>query len=640
MIRKYLYTLYPRIALFLKGLLPLDRDYKNQANIRKVYFGIRIRFLGLLSLVMIVIISIFTLIMYMNQRRLLEDEKYRKASTLTRILSGPAEFYLDKNIMTTKEELRIKYETIVRESSNFKTYNDDIVSIILTDERGIIQFSTQKSMRKQKSTQSYIKRCLKQKEEKLYFYDYTEKKKNKKTKEVINKRYRAITYPIFLHRGNVVNLLKDFKKYYNKYHNSDKKARNQIYRSLWRKYRKTLGDEFNNQKLKKQDGFPSIIVKASDIDFLFLKLFSNIMTYRDKRIKKGEKWLWRDKWLFLQKKKKIDAYLNDMPARAKEINDLIIKRLNYLSSQVENVRRLGALAIIFNVDMIKKELGQNISQVMNIALVMIILCGIAFLIVLNYMIQNLKKLEKWALIVSAGNLGTKIEIDSNDEIGRLGDIFNNMLDELKMKYHLEKFVSRSTRSMIGRKKGDVAIGTTKRMNLAFIFSDVRGFTSFSEKNDPETVIEVLNFYLELQAKIITSKKGDIDDYTGDEVMAHFGGEKRADTAIETAIEIMRSIKRANMERTKKNLPIFEVGIGVHGGDVVVGNIGSSFRMDYACVGDAVNLSARLCSLAKPSEILVSKELFLHAKKKYRFQEIPPIYVKGKGKKIPIVRIII
>ncbi|MDY6933117.1 MAG: adenylate/guanylate cyclase domain-containing protein [Spirochaetota bacterium] len=576
----------------------------------------------------------------MNQRRLLEDEKYRKASTLTRILSGPAEFYLDKNIMTTKEELRIKYETIVRESSNFKTYNDDIVSIILTDERGIIQFSTQKSMRKQKSTQSYIKRCLKQKEEKLYFYDYTEKKKNKKTKEVINKRYRAITYPIFLHRGNVVNLLKDFKKYYNKYHNSDKKARNQIYRSLWRKYRKTLGDEFNNQKLKKQDGFPSIIVKASDIDFLFLKLFSNIMTYRDKRIKKGEKWLWRDKWLFLQKKKKIDAYLNDMPARAKEINDLIIKRLNYLSSQVENVRRLGALAIIFNVDMIKKELGQNISQVMNIALVMIILCGIAFLIVLNYMIQNLKKLEKWALIVSAGNLGTKIEIDSNDEIGRLGDIFNNMLDELKMKYHLEKFVSRSTRSMIGRKKGDVAIGTTKRMNLAFIFSDVRGFTSFSEKNDPETVIEVLNFYLELQAKIITSKKGDIDDYTGDEVMAHFGGEKRADTAIETAIEIMRSIKRANMERTKKNLPIFEVGIGVHGGDVVVGNIGSSFRMDYACVGDAVNLSARLCSLAKPSEILVSKELFLHAKKKYRFQEIPPIYVKGKGKKIPIVRIII
>lgn len=621
----------------------LPKKNKKQENFRQVYFGLRIRFLGLLILVMIFIISTLTLIMYLDQRNLQEKEKNSKAETLTKILSGPAEFYLDKDINTSREELRIKYETIEREATNFKAYNSDIIKIILTDEKGLIKFSTNAADINQKSGAEFIQKCLAQEEEELndHEYDHKDTRKNWKNKTARKSTYRAITYPIFLHYGNVVGVLNDFKNYYAKYHEADKKERSRIYRLLWKKYGDTLGEDFDPVKASHEKGLSKDIARAGDIDFLFLKMFGSIMENRNKRIKKGEKWMWEDKWLRSLKNSKAETYINDMPSKAKEINDQIISRISYLYSQVEEIKRLGALAIIFNVDKIKMDLNANISRVINIALIMIIISAISFLFVLNFMIQNLKKLEKWAISVSKGQLDTKIEIEANDEIGRLGDIFNYMLDEVKLKYHLEKFVSSSTRSMIRKKHSESDIpepGGTGRENYAFIFSDVRGFTSFSEKNDPAAVIEVLNFYLNLQAKIIKSKRGDIDDYTGDQIMAHFGGEKKADTAIETAIGIIKAIAKENAERKKAGLPVFEVGIGVHGGDVIVGNIGSEFRMDCACVGDTVNVSSRLCSAAKAGEILVSQELFLKAKKKYSHEVIPPITVKGKTKEIAVIRI--
>jgi adenylate cyclase len=217
-----------------------------------------------------------------------------------------------------------------------------------------------------------------------------------------------------------------------------------------------------------------------------------------------------------------------------------------------------------------------------------------------------------------------------------------MIDEIKIKYHLEKFVSKSTRNMIENQKsdtGEVDLGVTGRNNFAFIFSDIRGFTSFSEKEDPATVIGVLNYYLELQSKIIKSSKGDIDDYVGDEIMAHFSGEKKADRAVETAIKIMKEVAHVNAERKKSGLPVFEVGIGVHGGDVVVGNIGSKFRMDFTSVGDTVNLTSRLCSAAEPGEIIVSLDLFGKTKKKFKKIDCSPIEVKGKENKVKIVKIV-
>lgn len=660
-----------------------SRNKTNLPGIREVYFGIRIRYLLILSFVMIAIISVLTFIMYINQRSLLEDEKNTKAMALTHILTGPAEFYLDKTIKTTDQELNLKYDTITTEAINYQSYNRDIFKIILTDEKGAVRFSTDESDYKRKKIYPYVENCLKQEEEKLLVFDYavipgktvtpapvTDKsgKKEKaavveeepleemqpaagsslfsifrKKDQVAKNRYRAIVFPIFLHKGNVVQLLRDYREYYKKYHEAEPKERDKIYSYMWDTYKDILGKEFDPRRQLKTNSISKKVVKAGDIDFVFLKLFGDIMILRDRRVDQSQRWMFRDKWLVQQKTQKMNAYVHDMPQKAKEINDNIMATMESIAGHIENIKRLGSLAIIFNTDLIRSELDQTLYRMLIIAAVMILLALFLYRFVLNFMIKNLKKLERWALSVSAGNLDSKIQIKTNDEIGRLGDIFNKMIDEITIKYHLEKFVSSSARSMIGKRSdsaNDVELGGTERKNMVFLFSDIRGFTSFSEKNSPETVIEILNFYLNLQTEIILSRKGDIDTYVGDEIMAVFKGPNKVERAVETAIDIVKSIKKANLERLKEGHAIFEVGIGINSGDVVIGNIGSNTRMNHTAIGDAVNLAARLCSHAAAEEILVSKETIDRSKKKFPSIVVDPISVKGKEKMISIEKIVI
>jgi len=631
---------------------------------------------------MIAIISVLTFIMYINQRGLLEDEKNTKAMALTHILTGPAEFYLDKTIKTTDQELNLKYETITTEAINYQSYNRDIYKIILTDEKGAVKFSTDETDYKRKKVYPYVEDCLEQEEEKLLLYDYAvipgkpltapanvKEKKNKKEtvieEEIIEeidtatstsllnifkkkdtiekKRYRAIVYPIFLHKGNVVQLLRDYREYYKKFHEAEPKERDKIYSYMWETYKDILGKDFDPRKQPKDKSISKKVIKAGDIDFVFLKLFGNIMILRDRRVDQSQRWMFRDKWLVQQKTLKTKAYVQDMPQKAKEINDKILATMDTIAGHIENIKKLGSLAIIFNTDLIRTELDQTIYRMLIIAAVMILLGLFLYRFVLNFMIKNLKKLERWALSVSAGNLDSKIQIKTNDEIGRLGDIFNKMIDEITIKYHLEKFVSSSARSMIGKSSdmsSNVELGSTERKNMVFLFSDIRGFTSFSEKNSPETVIEILNFYLNLQTETILSKKGDIDAYVGDEIMAVFKGPNKVERAVESAIDIVKSIKKANMERLKEGTQYSRWVIGINSGDVVIGNIGSSMRMNHTAIGDTVNLASRLCSHAAAEEILVTRDTLEKSKRKFTTEAVNPINVKGKEKPIIIEKVVI
>ena len=663
------------------GMSFFNRNKNNLPGIREVYFGIRIRYLLILSFVMIAIISVLTFIMYINQRGLLEDEKNTKAMALTHILTGPAEFYLDKTIKTTDQELNLKYDTITTEAINYQSYNRDIYKIILTDEKGAVRFSTDESDYKRKKVYRYVENCLKQEEEKLQVFDYavipgktltpapvtgkSGKKEAvveeelieeigtatgtslfsifKKKDEVATNRYRAIVYPIFLHKGNVIQLLRDYREYYKKFHDAEPKERDKIYNYMWDTYKDILGKDFDPRKQPKTKSISKKVIKAGDIDFVFLKLFGDIMILRDRRVDQGQRWMFRDKWLVQQKALKTKAYVQDMPQKAKEINDNILATMDSIAAHIENVKRLGALAIIFNTDLIRSELDHTIYRMLIIAAIMILLGLFLYRFVLNFMIKNLKKLERWALSVSAGNLDSKIQIKTNDEIGRLGDIFNKMIDEIAIKYHLEKFVSSSAKSMIGKRSDSsnlVQPGSTERKSMVFLFSDIRGFTSFSEKNSPETVIEILNFYLNLQTEIIMSRKGDIDAYVGDEIMAVFNGPNKVERAVESAIDIVKAIKKANLERLKDGHAIFEVGIGINSGDVVIGNIGSSMRMNHTAIGDTVNLAARLCSHASAEEILITKDTIDKSKKNFTTAEVDPISVKGKEKPISIEKVLI
>jgi class 3 adenylate cyclase/HAMP domain-containing protein len=270
-----------------------------------------------------------------------------------------------------------------------------------------------------------------------------------------------------------------------------------------------------------------------------------------------------------------------------------------------------------------------------------LLCGILVSIAAaRRMVRPINALSSGIHQVRAGDLDVKLNINRHDELGDLGAEFNNFIVHLREKLQMQKFVSKSTISMIKKhsQKGEIDLGGS-RENRVFLFSDIRGFTSMSEKLEPEEVVKILNRYLDLQAQIIKKNHGDIDKFVGDEVMAVFDGPGKTDNALISAIEITEAIKLLNYERTKNKLHTIDVGIGINGGEVVHGRMGSRERMDNTSIGDAVNLAARLCSRAEPGSIIISKSTLASAGKgRFTGKQLKPITVKGKVKPIEIYQI--
>lgn len=271
----------------------------------------------------------------------------------------------------------------------------------------------------------------------------------------------------------------------------------------------------------------------------------------------------------------------------------------------------------------------------------LLLMGIGITVVVaKGMVHPIKNLFEGMIKVREGDLEIRMDIKRHDELGNLSTEFNNMIVHLREKLQMQKFVSERTVSMIHEEtaSGNISLGGTRK-NLAFLFSDIRGFTAMSEKMEPEDVVTILNEYLDLQAKIIKQNNGDIDKYVGDEVMAVFSGDLKADNAIASAIEIIDQIKKLNKSKDITGLQSINVGIGLNIGNVIQGRMGSRDRMDNTCIGDTVNLAARLCSQAESGAILASKDIVLKLTKgKFQIKKLDPIKVKGKENLIEIYAI--
>ena len=238
------------------------------------------------------------------------------------------------------------------------------------------------------------------------------------------------------------------------------------------------------------------------------------------------------------------------------------------------------------------------------------------------------EITKAASDVAKGDLNVHLNIKTNDEVEELAHQFNSMVHGLHEKEKMQKFVSNSTMDMIqDTKKNKILLGGEYR-NLTFIFCDIRGFTALSESKDPSEVVQIINFYLNIQSNIIKKNDGDIDKFIGDEVMASFSGENSVLKAINCSIEIQKKIKEENKKRLKNNEIICEVGIGINRGDVIVGNIGSNDRMDFTSIGLAVNIAARLCSKARANQISIEKKSYDSSMLKYDVEVEEPIKVKG------------
>ncbi|NCN05154.1 MAG: HAMP domain-containing protein [Spirochaetales bacterium] len=232
--------------------------------------------------------------------------------------------------------------------------------------------------------------------------------------------------------------------------------------------------------------------------------------------------------------------------------------------------------------------------------------------------------------VSRGNLEERVSIRHADELGLLANRINSMIEGLIERFKLSQYVSGSTiRSLQKDEQGT-------DVKLTLFFSDIRGFTKYSEGTSPSKVVEILNQILDLQTQIIQEEGGDIDKYVGDEIFALFEGEKGPWAALRSAQKIQLRFRELGDQ-----LEGLGVGIGLHWGEVILGRIGSVTRGDYTVIGDRVNTAARLCSAAKAGTILMSSEIIQWLQRQKNRESVPdprlrgPFSLRVKGKAEPL-----
>lgn len=189
-----------------------------------------------------------------------------------------------------------------------------------------------------------------------------------------------------------------------------------------------------------------------------------------------------------------------------------------------------------------------------------------------------------------------------------------------------------------RNPARLKLGGEKR-ELTIFFSDIRGFTSTSEKMDPEKLTTYLNRYFTPMSDIITQHNGMIDKYIGDAIMALYNApvyvKEHAKDACSASLEMLTVLEKLNREFIAEDLPPIAIGIGLNSDEVVVGNMGSNDRFNYTAIGDGVNLASRIEGLNKElkTQILITEKTRSYLDETFLTRPLEAIKVKGKEDKI-------
>jgi len=220
-------------------------------------------------------------------------------------------------------------------------------------------------------------------------------------------------------------------------------------------------------------------------------------------------------------------------------------------------------------------------------------------------------------LVAQGDYGEPLPVNSRDEIGQLTLSFNDMVTGLKERDFISNTFGRYVdpeiaRDLLSRPEAS-RMGGEKR-EVVILFSDIRGFTPLAETLSPEATIHLLNRHFAKMIEVIQAHRGIIVDFLGDAILAFFDPlegpmEPMVGRAIGCALKMQAAVEAENL--AEPGLPPLNIGIGLHAGEVVVGNIGSESRAKYGIIGSAVNLSHRIQGQAQAGEVVVSEMVFNH-----------------------------
>jgi len=229
--------------------------------------------------------------------------------------------------------------------------------------------------------------------------------------------------------------------------------------------------------------------------------------------------------------------------------------------------------------------------------------------------------------ISADLLQFSDRIETRDEIKGLSSEVSNMTAVIR---GIVPYISAST-----LRNSERVTPMTESRDLCFLFTDIRGFTTLCEGMIPEKVVEMLNYYLDLQSSVILANHGDVDKFVGDEVMAMFEGPDKELNAVKTSLGIRKAMAIEKEKALATKMNVVSIGIGINSGPVVFGSVGAKDRMDFTSIGDTVNLAARLegANKAYGTKTLVTDAVCDRVKDKFLCREVDKLTVKGK--KLPV-----
>jgi adenylate cyclase len=229
-------------------------------------------------------------------------------------------------------------------------------------------------------------------------------------------------------------------------------------------------------------------------------------------------------------------------------------------------------------------------------------------------------------------------------------VFNNFAREFRLKQQIKKqfgtYLSPALVEKLQKNPELLRLGGETR-ELSIMFTDVRGFTTISEHygNDVQGLTKIMNRYMTAMTAKIIQNDGTLDKYIGDAQMAFWNAplddEMHARHAVKTALEMLGDLERFNKEIAVEGVPPFGMGLGINTGSVVVGNMGSSQRFDYTCLGDTVNLASRLEGQSKPYHVkmVIGPITYQYVKDEYLCLELDCLAVKGKSEGVKIYTIV-
>ncbi len=227
----------------------------------------------------------------------------------------------------------------------------------------------------------------------------------------------------------------------------------------------------------------------------------------------------------------------------------------------------------------------------------------------------------------------EIKLSSQDEVGHLYRSFSQMVEGIKEKEKVKGILNKVVSLEIAQEilRQGISLGGEEKM-VTVLFADIRGFTKMTQHLEPRQVVQLLNRCMTKVSAVIDQYHGVIDKYVGDEVMALFGvpvaREGSALAAVQAGLALQQELELWNQELATEGHPPVRMGVGIHTGLMLAGNMGAENRLNYTVLGSNVNLASRVCELAGPKQVFITEETLALIGDVLKVRKLPPAELKG------------